>query len=267
MQLSNLAWPQVPDHTNKVVVMPIAALEQHGHHLPLFTDSLICCAIATRAEAELGDSAVFLPLMWIGASDHHRAFPGTVSARLATYVALLEDMIESLIGSGFRRVFVLNAHAGNIMPAQTALYNVNLRHHATKPEMFLVFSSWFDLARKQVAGLDGVLQPSVLHACEWETAAIMATNPGLVHADKIKTTRTAFTSAFWSPDHTGETRVSVARTLDQTSLAGSLGWPERATAAMGERIIVAATREVVSFIREFATWPTPQPQTVRNQTE
>ena len=62
MQLGNLPWTQVEKHTGKVIVVPTGSFEQHGHHLPLLTDSMIGSAIANRAEAALGDSAVFLPI-------------------------------------------------------------------------------------------------------------------------------------------------------------------------------------------------------------
>src|SRR5580698_9510590 len=103
-------WTEIEEIAQKVVVLPLGSLEQHGHHLPLLTDSMIGGEIARRAEAELGDEALFLPTLWVGASDHHRAFPGTVSVSNPIYVRLLVDLLESLIGAGFRRIFLLNAH-------------------------------------------------------------------------------------------------------------------------------------------------------------
>src|SRR5262249_17364568 len=69
----------IPNPTSKVVVVPIGSLEQHGHPLPLLTDSLIGGEITRRAEAEVGDLALFLPMLWAGASDHHLGLPGAVS--------------------------------------------------------------------------------------------------------------------------------------------------------------------------------------------
>jgi len=64
-------WTQTEDQTGKVVVVPIGSLEQHGHHLPMLTDSMIGTEIARRAEAALGEAALFTPMLWVGASDHH----------------------------------------------------------------------------------------------------------------------------------------------------------------------------------------------------
>src|SRR5438874_8198220 len=106
MQHGERRWPQTQESTaqGKVIVAPLGSLEQHGHHLPLLTDTLIITEVARRAEAELAEEALFLPTMWLGASDHHLAFPGTVSSANNHYVLLLEDMVESLIRAGFRRI-------------------------------------------------------------------------------------------------------------------------------------------------------------------
>src|ERR1051326_8464698 len=121
-------WTQTAANTDRVIVAPLGSLEQHGHHLPLLTDSMIGTEIARRAEAELRDEALFLPLLWVGASDHHRAFPGTVSISNSVYVEVLVDMVESLVSAGFRRIFLLNSHGGNITPGRMAIYDVQLNH-------------------------------------------------------------------------------------------------------------------------------------------
>ena len=78
MQHGERRWVQTAEAADRVVVAPLGSLEQHGHHLPLLTDTLIITEIARRAEAEIGPEALFLPTLWLGASDHHRAFAGTV---------------------------------------------------------------------------------------------------------------------------------------------------------------------------------------------
>src|SRR3712207_857669 len=97
MLLGERTWPEVKELTDRVVVLPLGSLEQHGHHLPLLTDTMIGTEIAHRAEAALGDDALFLPMLWVGASDHHRAYAGTVSIGNEVYVRMLVDMLESLI--------------------------------------------------------------------------------------------------------------------------------------------------------------------------
>ena len=248
----------IPNLSDKVVVLPIGSLEQHGHHLPLLTDSLINTEIVRRAEAELGDAALFLPLLWCGASDHHLGLPGAVSISNDTYTRLLVDILESLIAHGFRRIFLLNAHGGNVGPGGNALYQVNHKHRDL-PGLFLVLGSWFSLAGPQIAAIEALEQKAVTHACELETSMILFARPELVHMAAARGAHYHYESDFWVPDSSGPSRVQVARMFHQYTQTGALGHPEKATAEKGEALFAVATREVVAFIREFASWQPPQP--------
>lgn len=254
MFLGERNWTEIGDLANRVVVLPLGSLEQHGHHLPMLTDSMIGAEIARRAEAELGDEALFLPIVWTGASDHHRAYPGTVSVSNSVYVDLIVDLLESLISSGFRRIFLLNAHGGNITPGRMAIYEVQLSHRDL-PDLFLAFSSWWTLAAPQVAALTNVQQEMVTHACEQETSMILRLRPELVRMDAAVGTNIPFESAFYCPDFSQPSRVDVPRAFDQLSISGAFGHPEIADADKGEALFAAAVGEVVAFVREFAKWP------------
>lgn len=258
MHLGERNWTEVAPLTDRVVVATLGSLEQHGHHLPLLTDTMIGTEIARRAEAELGDEALFLPPLWIGASDHHRAFTGTVSISNDVYVRVLVDMLESLIGSGFRRIFLLNAHGGNITPGRMALYDVQMRHR-DKPELWLAFSSWWTIAAEQVAALTNVKQEMVTHACEQESSMILRLRPELVRKEAARGANIPFESAFYCPDFSRPSRVDVARAFDQLSITGAFGHPEIAEETKGESLFAAAVQEVVAFIREYATWPQIDP--------
>src|SRR5215210_4808174 len=115
--MQEMKWPEVaalsPDTP---VVIPIAACEQHGRHLPVFTDSLLLGEVVRRAAERRGDRVLFAPLLWLGNSDHHIDFPGTLSAAPRTYLDLLGDLLENVLTHGFRRVLLLNGHGGNIVP-------------------------------------------------------------------------------------------------------------------------------------------------------
>ena len=253
MHLGERIWTQVPDLSSKVVVVPLGSLEQHGHHLPMLTDSFIGGEIARRAEAELGGEALFLPMLWVGASDHHRAMPGTVSLSNDVYVSVLIDILESLLGAGFRRIFLLNAHGGNITPGRMAIYDVQLRHK-DKSDLFLAFSCWWDVARDRIPAIAALEQKHVTHACELETSMILRLRPELVKMEAARGANIPFESAFYSPDFSRPSRVDVPRAFDQVSQTGAFGHPELATAEKGESLYAAATAEVVAFVREFATW-------------
>ncbi|CCW34996.1 uncharacterized protein, putative amidase [Chthonomonas calidirosea] len=259
MQLGEKSWPEAHELADKVVVLPLGSFEQHGHHLPLLTDTLICTEIARRAEAALGDAVLFLPVLWVGASDHHRAFPGTISVSNELYVALLCDMIESLIGSGFRKIFLLNAHGGNITPGRMAIYRAQMRHKDLT-DLWIALGTWWTLAADAVAAVPELQQLVVSHACEQETSMILCLRPELVRRELATGANIPFESAFYCPDFSSPSRVDVPRAFDQLSQTGAFGHPELATQEKGEALFQAVAEQVVSFLREFATWPSLTPQ-------
>ena len=259
MKYGDLRWNQIPGQTERVVVLPLGSMEQHGHHLPLLTDTMICQEIVRRAEAVLGDEVLFLPMLWVGVSEHHRAFPGTVSVRQRTYVQLLSDVLESLIGGGFKRILLLNSHGGNGLPGQTAVYETQMAHRDER-DLWLVFATWFGLAASQIAAMPELEQKKVTHACELETSAILRLRPDLVDLDAARGAVPSFESTIYSPDSSLAGRVTVIRPFDHTTETGAYGHPEVATAEKGEALLTVAVNEVVACAREIATWTSPEPR-------
>jgi creatinine amidohydrolase len=222
------------------------------------TDTLILEAIVEQAAAQLQDVAVFLPALWVGASDHHRGFPGTVSLSHSTYRRALVDLIESLIGGGFRRIVLLNAHGGNSLPGRSATYEVQMRHRDDRA-LWLVFATWFDLAAPQIAQVSGLTQDHVTHACELETSLILHLRPELVDLSAARGAAVSFESHFYRPDSSRRSRVSVVRPFDHVSIDGAYGHPERATAEKGEALIAAVVEQVVACVQEVAGWEAMSP--------
>src|SRR5215216_3407807 len=107
MQLANLTWPKIDSRPRETpILFPVAALEQHGRHMPVFTDSLLLDEIVRRlAEVPRFEQQVlFAPLQWLGNSDHHLDFPGTVSAPPRVYLDTLNGLAENFLHHGFRRL-------------------------------------------------------------------------------------------------------------------------------------------------------------------
>src|SRR5687767_5468326 len=98
MNLTDLRSPDVRAlDKNTPVVIPIAALEQHGQHLPLFTDSMLLGEIVRRTSQRLKSRVLFAPLMWLGNSDHHLDFAGTLSSPPRVYLDLLCGLMENVL--------------------------------------------------------------------------------------------------------------------------------------------------------------------------
>src|SRR3954452_22115680 len=180
MLLQEMTWPEVgglPAETP--VVFPVAALEQHGRHMPLFTDSLLLSEVVRRVAPRLDDQVLFAPLQWLGNSDHHLDFAGTLSAPPRAYLDLLAGLLENFLAHGFRRLVLLNGHGGNSVPIQQAVFEVRQRHR-TRDDLLLLGATYWGLgARPKEAGA-GMVQDRMGHACEWETSMILRLDPRLV---------------------------------------------------------------------------------------
>ena len=232
-------WPAVAALSRDTpVVIPTAALEQHGHHLPVFTDSILVGEITRRAEAELQDRTLFTPVVWLGNSQHHMDFPGTMSAAPRTYIDMLVDVIENFIAHGFRRVVLVNGHGGNNVPGNQAMFEVRQKHR-TRDDLMLVFACYWALGSKPHEVDTTFEQPSMGHACEWETSMILALAPHLV--GDYKNVEPVPQAAALDPAH----RAWI--TKDRTT-AGHIGNPSVASAAKGEILLRLFTADVVKLL-------------------
>src|SRR4051812_17830777 len=105
----------------KVVILPLGAMEQHGPHLAVSTDTDIVTMVAMAAEQRLPEKVVLCPTMSFGSSHHHLSFGGTMSLSPVIYTQVIVDLVSSLLKDGFRRIVLLNGHGGNITPVKQAL--------------------------------------------------------------------------------------------------------------------------------------------------
>lgn len=244
VQLGEMSWPAVAALPKTIpVVVPIAAVEQHGHHLPLLTDSLLLGEVVCRISEPLKDLVLFTPLQWFGNSEHHLDFAGTLTAAPRTYLDLLNDVVENLLKHGFKRIVLLNGHGGNIVPSQQALFEIRQRHR-DRDDLLLLAATYWTLAGDGLP-LDGFTQKHMGHACEWETSMILRIAPHLVGPiDRLEPVPQ--TSPF-EPGH----RAWV--TQDRTR-PGHIGDPRQATAEKGETLLRAFADGAVQYLKRVAAW-------------
>lgn len=253
MKFADLTSPEIariaPDH---IAVLPLAAVEQHGDHLPVITDTAVAEELTRRLEAAMGDQIVTLPVLWCGSSHHHLGFPGTLSIRSETYTLVLIDLIESLMASGFRRIFLLNCHGGNQTPFAEALYRLNLQHKGPN-EPWIAAASYWNLAARELAAQTFMDSPKLSHACEYETSLMLT-----LRVDWVKPgaggESAGIGSRYYDPLGYDPSRVVVSQSFDQLSANGALGSPEKATAEKGAKLYSLLTQAIVEFLNEFATW-------------
>ena len=245
MQLTDLTWTRVHALSRDTpVLIPVAALEQHGHHLPLFTDSLLLGEVVRRVAERLADRVLFAPLLWLGNSDHHLDFPGTLSAPPRAYLDLLGGLVENFLTHGFKRIVFLNGHGGNDVPGRQAIFEVRQRHRQ-RSDLLLLFATYWNLAPDAHAAVPGLVQRQMAHACEWETSMILRLAPHLV-GDVANI-------APVNPDSAFDPAARAWTTKDRTE-PGHLGNPRAATAEKGEALFQQFTSGAVALLERVLAW-------------
>lgn len=171
---------------NAVAVLPTASVEQHGPHMPVITDTLLCGTVAERA-AEVASSkvkVVVAPVLCYGNSHHHRPFAGVLSLTSQTYMTAVTEVLEGLALSGFRKLVVLNGHGGNTdSNAVVGLDFPNRLGH----NVSIATGPYWDIARAAIVE-KGLLTSDLIpgHAGLFETAMVMAIRPELVDPDGMQ---------------------------------------------------------------------------------
>lgn len=249
MQFAELAWPEIASLApDTPVVVPIAAVEQHGSHLPLATDSLLLAEVVRRVDERIKDRALFLPLQWLGNSHHHLEYAGTLSASPRTYLDLLNDLLENLLTHGFRRIAFLNGHGGNVIPLRQAIFETRQRRR-TRADLLLLGCSYWDFAQPHLLR-DDFVQTSLGHACEWETSMMLAIRPDLVK--EFRTLEPMGVGFGFEPAYRGwitEERVPLGG-----EAPGHLGDPRHADAEKGEFLFDAFAEGVTKFLERVVSW-------------
>jgi len=231
------------DRDQTLVVIPIAAVEQHGPHLPTGTDLMICSAIAEAVEARLSQQVLLAPTDWLGASAHHLRLGSTLNSQLDTYIATLCDIARSLLDDGYRRLLFLNGHGGNVDPMRVAVRELQPSY----PDALLAAGSYWsvadDLIRETLEGD----HKTVGHACEFETAMIQHLRPELVDNGRL-----ADAGRLVTDEVDG---VFLSRDMRQRTQEGCTGRPDLATAEKGERLFGGITDRLVTLVERLLQEP------------
>ncbi len=234
------------DRDKTLILLPIAAVEQHGPHLPTGTDTMICEAVAAAVETANPDSVLLLPTIWLGASSHHLRFGATVTAELSTYITTLVEVASSLLGEGYRRVMMLNGHGGNIDPMRVALRELQPEY----PDTILTAGCYWSPAEEAIVALLDGEDKSVGHACEFETSLIMHLRPDLVDTEQVDN------AGPWLPDQVQG--MFLCRDMHQRTQAGATGRADLASADKGAALFKAVVAGVSRAVQAMLDEPLPE---------
>jgi creatinine amidohydrolase len=239
-----LTWKQVDalPRDNTLLVLPSAAIEQHGHHLPLATDTLINNLLLGKALALVpSDLHIYaLPPVCYGKSNEHVGFPGTLSVSAQTFLAVVRDLGASITAGGFKKLVLYNTHGGN-----TSLVDVLARD--LRAEFGLRTFSLFGSPGAEFGGVSEQERTYGFHAGEIETAYLLHATPSLVHPEEYSDNYIARVDKpeLLKPEGSA---ANFAWLTKDIAPSGVLGDPSPATAENGERWSSEAATRIAEIL-------------------
>lgn len=260
VEYRKLTWPEIQDAVanEALVIVPTAAMEEHGHHLPLDTDIVLGETIALRAARQAKHQVLVMPPLWVGYEAHHMDFPGTIDVDWDVFVRYALCVTSSLVRHGFRKIVILNSHGSNRPLIEVIARDTVVKH----PEAMCVALSWWELQDAQRAFAD-VRESSVTsHACELETSVYLAVDEARVQMDLAqRDLDEGMSPHFWSdlmgqrPDSSYKNSVKHMEIWSAFSNTGVRGDPTKATKRKGEIVLDAAVNELVELLEEIRARP------------
>lgn len=234
---------ELAPHTT--IILPTASTEQHGPHLPLNTDAVLGEAVARKA-AEMAAAevpVVVAPVITLGNSGHH-LFSCALSLRSTTYLAVLTDVADSLVASGFKRIFVLNSHGGNEECVKLMAKELVLRHQAA-----IAVGAYWDVAREAILKTAGAGIGRIPgHSGGFETSMMMAVAPELVRRDRMPS-KDPQPPGIWTQDIAKG--LMVQKTGEWERTGGFTDAPLNASPEAGKILLQAISRAVADAMVAF----------------
>ena len=242
-----------------IAVLPVAATEQHGPHLPLSVDTTLVDGVIAAALPHIAADvpALFLPTQAVGFSPEHAAFGGTLTLKAETLIRLWTDLAESVAATGVRKLVLLNSHGG-----QVGLMDVVARDLRARLGMLVYSVNWFSLPLTGANGEDvnalfGAHEHRFgIHAGEIETSMTLALKPESV--DMALAQNFASTSedrALQYPILGNGKSAKLAWQTQDYNPAGAVGNAAAASAEKGRTVLDAAGRALAQMLAELHQLP------------
>ncbi|MDO9165499.1 MAG: creatininase family protein [Rhodoferax sp.] len=242
-----------------IAVLPVAATEQHGPHLPLSVDTVLVDGVVTAALAQLAPdlNVLFLPTQAVGLSPEHARFPGTLTLKSETILRLWTDIAESVAAAGVRKLVLFNSHGG-----QVSVMDMVARDLRARLDMLVYSVSWFNLPLHDANGQDVNALFSAdehrfgIHAGDVETSMMLALDPAhvdMAHAKNFGSSSQERASKF---DILGNGKsAKLGWQMQDYNPAGAVGHAAAATADKGRAVVDAAGRSLARLLAEIDRLP------------
>ena len=236
-------------HT-RVLLIPVGHTEQHGHHLPLNSDTLIIEAVAQGTASAIPGEASALPVMPYGVSMHRRSFAGTLNAGGRAFEDLYLAVIDSLIARGCDRIYLMSGHGGNCSFLSNIVKYAGERHRRA----FIATAYGYLSGPEGVAALEKLRRSKIGgmgHACELETSLLLHLRPDLVHMDRVIDETDFVASPSYYMDWIEGGALIANPPWDDDTKTGPYGAGSLASAEHGRLWLEAAIAEKISHVREI----------------
>lgn len=252
---AKLTWPEINEAiaAQKVCVVPVGSIEQHGPHLPLDVDCVCPTGVAMHAAELIPDELLILPTIPHGYTGHVMDFPGTINHHYEHFINSTLDVVKSLAYHGFKKIILLNGHGSNMPNLDIVARRANLETDAE-----CCFCIWTDLLKVDPEFLPGWRESyfpgGIAHACELETSAYLYLDDDNVRHDLIRDGRITFNeekSEFHYIDLYGSGPAPLTSWTSGYSQTGVFGAADLGTAEKGERAIKEAARQLARLVQSF----------------
>lgn len=243
------------DAASTVAVLPVAAIEQHGPHLPVSVDTTLVDGVIAAALPHLGAdlSVLFLPTQQVGKSNEHQRFPGTLSLSAETLIRLWTEIGESVARAGIKKLVLFNSHGG-----QVSVMDIVARDLRVRCELVVFSTNWFTLPLGEaVEGLFSAEEHRFgIHAGDMETSMMLALKPDRVdmaQARDFHSTSQDRSAAY--PIIGNGKSAKLGWMMQDYNPMGAAGNAAVATADKGHVVIEAAGRRLAEMLQEIAALP------------
>lgn len=255
------------DPVRTIAVLPVAATEQHGPHLPLSVDTVLADGVVAATLPHLPDelNVLFLPTQAVGLSPEHMQFPGTLTLKAETVIQLWTQLGESVARAGVKKLVLFNSHGG-----QVGVMDIVARDLRARLGLLVYSVNWFNLPLLDAQGKDVNAQFSTeehrfgIHAGEIETSMMLALNPGRVQMAQAQNFHSTSKDRAEKFSILGNGKsAKLGWQMQDYNPAGAVGNAAAATAAKGRAVVDAAGRSLAKLLAEIGQLPA---DTLVNQT-
>jgi len=239
--MEEMSWPEVESALEDVrgVLVPVGSHEQHGPHLAESSDAIRAERFAGLLGERMYPELLIAPTINLGVSQHHMAFPGTITLRPSTLQSILFDVVKSLHQHGLERFIIYNAHGGNTAPIEVAMEEIR-----AELDVKLVSLMHSDFVGDMIDEL--VESETYGHSCEYEVSEVLHLAPERVDEENLSSGEVKeFCSTYM------DTEASIAADFHELTANGALGDARKASRKLGKKIIEAALDEVEKFLQAF----------------